>query len=126
MLIDYIYANLYDWYYKMAQNGRKVDPQFSTSMLFGLCCCGWFLLLLELYTKLGNRNDIHINYLFYGLLGLLASGIVSLIYSKNDRYQRVYDKYITSNKIKNKKKGILISICFIILPFILFVVASTL
>ena len=102
MIFDYVYANIYNWYYRMVHNGRNVDPQDLTAMLFGICACGWFLLILDVYRKLGAGNNIHVSNLFYGLLGLLISGIVSLIYSKNDRYQRVYDQYITSNKIKNK------------------------
>jgi hypothetical protein len=120
MVFDYVYANLYNWYYRMVQNGRKVDPQNLTAMLFGICACGWFLLLLEIYLRIEARNNIHISYLFYGLLTLLISGIVSSIYSKNDRYQKVFEQYITSNTIENKRKAVLLSIGFIFFPFILF------
>ena len=121
MIFDYIYANIYNWYNRMAQNGRNVDPQHLTSLSFGICVCGWALLSIDIYNKVAGKN-IDISKLFYGFLSLLASGIVSLIYSKNDRYQKVYDKFITSNKIKNRAKAILISFIFIFFPLILYIV----
>jgi hypothetical protein len=43
IFIDYVYANIYNWYKRMADNGRRVDPQGLTSVVFGICANGWFL-----------------------------------------------------------------------------------
>jgi len=42
-LLDYLYANICSWYYNMVANGRKVNPQSATSLMFSICFIGWFI-----------------------------------------------------------------------------------
>jgi hypothetical protein len=118
-LIDYVYAHIYSWYYKMARNGRKVNPQSLTAIAFSICINGWFVFSLEIYFHFSNHPQIKINALIYIILALISGGIVNEIYSRKDRYLAVYNKYAASRQIKNIKNPILFSWIFILLPYVL-------
>ena len=118
-LIDYIYAHIYSWYQKMAEAGRKINPQGLTSVVFGLCANGWFIFFTELYFYLFPIHRITINTLVYVIVALFFAGIVNLIYSNNDRYLKVYHKYLQSDKVRDRKRAIVFSWIFIFLPYML-------
>jgi hypothetical protein len=118
-LIDYIYAHIYGWYQKMAEAGRKVNSQGLTSVVFGICANGWFIFFTELYFYLFPIHRITINTLVYVIVALFFAGIVNLIYSNNDRYLKVYHKYLQSDKARDRKRAIVFSWIFIFLPYIL-------
>jgi hypothetical protein len=117
--IDYVYAHIYGWYQKMVENGRKVNPEGLTSMLFGICANGWFIFFMEFYYFLSKSHRVPINILVYGLVVLFFAGIVNLIYSRNDRYLKVYNRYLQSDKAQDRRRGIVFSMIFIFLPYLL-------
>jgi hypothetical protein len=116
--IDCVYAHIYSWYQKMAENGRKVNPPGLTSMVFGICGNGWFIFFTELYFYLSKAHRVVINTLVYILVTLFFAGLVNLIYSRNDRYLRVYNKYLQSDKMQDRRRAIVFSWIFIFLPYI--------
>jgi len=116
--IDYVYAHIYSWYQKMADKGRKVNPQGLTSVVFGICANGWFIFFTELYFFLFKSHRVTINTLIYVIVALFFAGLVNLIYSNNDRYLMVYNTYLQSNK-KQNGKAIVFSWIFIFFPYIL-------
>jgi hypothetical protein len=122
MIFDYVYANLYAWYYRMVLNYRKVDPKSATSTCFGIWGAGCFLFFFSSYEKIARMAFVKINPLVYGLIGLLTGGIVDMVYAKNDRYQKVYEKFIVSRGIKFKTQGFLLSVGFIFLPLMLWII----
>ncbi len=117
--IDYVYAHIYSWYQKMVENGRKVNPEGLTSMLFGICANGWFIFFIELYYFISKSHRVTINILVYGIVALFFAGVVNLIYSRNDRYLKVYNRYLQSDKAQDRRRGIVFSGIFIFLPYIL-------
>lgn len=116
--IDFVYASIYSWYQQMADNGRKVNPQGLTSVVFGICTNGWFVFFTELYFYLSKSHRITINTLVYVIVALFSAALVNLIYSRNDRYRVVYNKYQQSNK-KKSRRAVIFSWVFIFFPYIL-------
>lgn len=119
-LIDYIYNNIYSWYNKMKTDGRKVDPPGLTSMAFGLCFGGWFFFIDWFYYHFilhSFPESIHKLILIFVVF--LFAGIINKVYSSNERYLKVYNKYMSSDIVKNKNRAILLSVLFILLPYII-------
>jgi len=109
----------------MKMEGRKVNPQGLTSLAFGLCFGGWFFLIDWAYHHFVLHNFPGDTHKFYSMIAVVVFyGIIDEVYSANDRYLKVYDKYVSSDKIKNRRSAILFSILFIILPYILFIVLA--
>jgi hypothetical protein len=105
----------------MKTNGRKVDPQRYTALAFSICSIGWYILVMELYDRFLSYHTTHINTIIIIIVALLSGGVINEIYSRNDRYIKVYNKYVSAVTIKNKGKFILFSWLFILLPYLLFV-----
>jgi hypothetical protein len=117
--IDYLYFNIYRWYYKMETDGRKVDPQNLTSMWFGICISGWCLFGNIIYSHYFQKNSAEFNKLILFFIAFTSYAIVNYIFSSNDRYLKVYNKYISSADNKSKGKLIFFSFAFMLLPYIL-------
>ena len=118
--IDYIYFNIYRWYYNMKMDGRKVDPTGMTAIMFGVCFGGWFVLLDWLYYHfMLHTYPGSINKLVSIFVVFLFAGLINQIYLSNDKYLKVYNDYISSATEKNRGKSTFFSFIFIILPFLL-------
>jgi hypothetical protein len=103
----------------MKTDGRKVDPPRLTSLAFGLCFGGWFLLIDWIYYHFVLHRFPGFNHKLVLILAMfLFAGIINEIYSTNDRYLKVYDQYMSPGIIKNKRMAILFSIFFILIPYI--------
>lgn len=61
ILIDYVYAYIYSWYYQMKANGRNVDPQKFTALAFSICSVGGLLFLMELYDRFISHRTTAVN-----------------------------------------------------------------
>ena len=121
-LFDYVYPHIYSWYYQMKLNGRKVNPQSLTSLAFSICSVGWLIFLIELYDRFFNEHHTtNVNTIVVIIVALLSGGLVNKIYSKNDRYLKIYNKYSASDKNSNKKRSTFLSWIFIWIPYLLFV-----
>ena len=118
-VIDFVYAHIYGWYNQMKMNGRKVDPQRYTALVFSICSVGWLVLGIELYDRFLVNRAMDLNMLLVVFVALLSGGVIKQIYSRNDRYLMVYDKYTESGKMKNKGKYIFYSFLFIFIPYVL-------
>jgi hypothetical protein len=103
----------------MVEKGRKVNPQGLTSVVFGICANGWFIFFTELYFYLFKSQRVTINTLVYVIVALFFAGLVNLIYSSNDRYLTVYNRYQQSDKVQDRRRAIVFSWIFIFFPYIL-------
>jgi hypothetical protein len=119
-VIDCVYAHIYGWYNQMKTNGRKVDPQRYTALAFSICSVGWLMLCIELYDRFLVNRSMDVNMLLVVFVALLSGGVIKQIYSRNERYIVVYNKYTASGKMKNKGKYIFYSWLFIFSPYVLF------
>lgn len=104
----------------MKTDGRKVDPQGLTSMWLGLCIGGWFLLIdigyFHFVQKSFPDNTHNIVLIF---ITLISMGLMRNLYASDDRYLKVYTKYISCEVEKNKGKEIFFSFMFVLLPYLL-------
>jgi hypothetical protein len=103
----------------MKTDGRKVEPKSLTSMWFGVCVSGWVLFVSLLYSHFTKKGYPSFNNLVLFFIGLLGFGIVNVIYSSNDRYLNVYNKYIALYGDKSRERLALFSFAFLLLPYIL-------
>jgi len=123
--IDFIYFNIYSWYNKMKMDGRKVDPQLMTAIMFGMCAEGWLLLITSCYNHFKFPINLSDTYKLLSLLVMVISGgIINQFYQSNNRYLKVYDNYITSIVEKDKKKSVFLSFLFIFSPYLIFVAVA--
>ena len=103
----------------MKTDGRKVDPLLMTAIMFGLCGEGWFLLIAFCYNHLTFPSLLSSTFELVSMFVMVISGgIVNQFYSSNNRYLKVYDKYITSIIEKDKNKSIFLSFLFIFSPYL--------
>lgn len=126
--IDYIYFNIYSWYNDMKKAGRKVNPQSLTSMAFGICIGGWFILITVFYLQYNNHKVFISDFKKYIFIfvTLISAGLINEFYSSNNRFQKVYNKYINTVKPQNRKKTFLFSLLIIFLPYIILVLFGVL
>jgi len=103
----------------METDGRKVNPQSITSWWFGICVSGWFLFGNITYSQYFQKTSDEFNKLILIFIAFTSSAIVNYIFSSNDRYQKVYNKYISSTDSKSKGRLIFLSFAFMLLPYIL-------
>jgi hypothetical protein len=122
--IDYLYFNIYKWYFKMKISGRDVDPQNMAAIMFGLSIGGWYFAITLIY----NRFVKHIYFLkntdtiIFIILAIITGGIINLIYSSNNRYLTVYDKFISSDIGKKRKRGLIISFGIVLMPLLIIMI----
>jgi hypothetical protein len=119
---EYLFFNVYNWYNKMKLSGRKVDPGYLTVAIFAFSGSMWgFAIYLFC-----DHFFIH-HYLQEKILGPCLAIVWVLFYYlfssallDNYKYLDIYNKYkdyTTSNA--KAKRDTLISILFVILPFLI-------
>ncbi len=115
-IVDYVYGNMYGWYLNIQLKGRKVDPQRLTAILFGICATAWIAAIAEAYYVYSKKPVIAFNSLLYLILMITFYGITNEIYSRNDRYIKVYKKYAKTRKAQRLPTPIILSFLFFMLP----------
>lgn len=120
-LIDYMFFNIYRWYYKMKTDGRKVNPPSITSMILGLCIGGWCFLIIFLYFRFMSHKTFIPNLYTYILIfiSLISVGLINEFYSSHERYLRIYNRYLLLGTNINKRGPIFLSFLLIFLPYLL-------
>jgi hypothetical protein len=120
--LEYLFFNVYNWYYKMSLYRPKVNPKVQTVFVFALCIGGWciilFLLLVGviLHRPYNQRNVM-----------LVGASIIFLFYFIFDRvfidsykYLDIYNKYKEYAKTNVKgKRDTAISFLIIFMPYLL-------
>lgn len=109
-LLDYIYFNIYSWYYNVKTDGRKVDPTGLTSFVIGVCIGGWIFLLDSIFPSLLQKLTSGYHKLILIILAILFTALVNEIYTKNARYVKIYNQHTTSDIVKNKGLATLLSL----------------
>jgi hypothetical protein len=68
------------------------------------------------------RPILHINGLVVALAALIATGILREVYSRNDRYLKMFNKYTSNGQAAIKGKSIILAWLFILAPLALFAI----
>jgi hypothetical protein len=99
----------------MANVGRQVDPSSLTDALFGAGVNGWVLFISWLVLKPSPK----FNTIIYTMIYVTIYGITDMIYSNNYRYLRVYNDIYLKSSTSERKRGVVLSMVFIWLPYAL-------
>lgn len=122
-VIDYVYVNIFRWYYKDGLYNRKADPNTMTAFMFGIWLGGLGMLASFIYSDLTRHVQfykIKESAMYITIIcSILFAILINEFYLKQNRYLNLYHSYISKNKMGNKYKGIVYSFLFILLPYLL-------
>lgn len=82
--MDFLYFNIYRWYFRKKTDGREVDPQGLTSMWFGICVCGWLLLGKIVYSQYFQRSITELTMWIITFVGFTTYAMVYNYYRSSD------------------------------------------
>ena len=101
-----IYVSIYDWYNRMKQNGRSINPSGMVALMFGISIEGWGLLLYSFFYKFFKHNTIipSSSIVILSMLGIILGGLVNEYYSYKDRSTVIYNNYLSMYSKKNQDK----------------------
>lgn len=121
--LDYLYYNIYNWYYKDGNSNGKVDPTFMVSLMFAFSGSWWAAFLTHIISRIVYHYDIgrhYKEYIYFFLIpGIVFGVIINELYLSDLKYMKVYRRF--SNEAGNKKAGFVLSFSFIFLPMVLWI-----
>jgi hypothetical protein len=125
--LNYIFFNVYRHNYEKKLEGRIIDPASWTSFMLGVGIGGWSLFIVFLFDLISKKN---VNPNIYEIICcfsiFISGGLINNYYTNNYKYLDVYKDYVTNNRVKNKRKGWLLSYCLIIFPYIISILLAIL
>ncbi len=127
--IDYLYFNIYNYFYRISQYRSTYNPRLQALYLFSLGSGGWLLLLESLYlhcVKHSRFTSPVQSMLFAASIYLLTTGFFNYIFIVKDRDQKIFGKYeALSGSNPKANRHLAWSFIALILPYIgLFIFAA--
>ena len=120
--VDYIYFNIYNYFYKVSQDGRTFNPRLQTMYLFSLGSGGWLLLLEAFYLQFVKHSRFVSkgqSTLFAASLYLLTALLSHYIFIVKDRDLKIFGKYEDlSNENPKGRLHFLVSVGILFLPYL--------
>lgn len=120
--VDYLYFNIYNYFYRLSQYRQSVNHRIQTMYLFSLGLGGWLLLMESVYlhTIKHSRftNPIQ-STIFAASIYLLTAAFFNYIFIVRDRDQKIFGKYEEQfRKNPRGKLHFLVSLFILILPYV--------
>ena len=120
--VDYIYFNIYNYFYRISLSRQSVNHRIQTMYLFSLGLGGWMLLLESVYlhTIKHSRFTSPIqSAVFASSIYLLTAVFFNYIFIVRDRDQKVFGRY-EEKFMKNprRKQHFILSLAVLILPYL--------
>lgn len=120
--VDYLYFNIYNYFYKLSQYRQHINPRIQAMYLFALGSGGWLLLLESVYlhfirhSRFTSRGE---STLFAGAIYMLTAVLSNYIFIIKDRDLKIFGKY-EELSIRQPKRNwhLAISLCVLLLPYI--------
>ncbi|MDO6429322.1 hypothetical protein Q4E93_01900 [Flavitalea sp. BT771] len=120
--VDFLYFNLYNYFYRTSQLRPSFNPRMQTMYLFSLGSGGWILLLESLYLHLvkhGRFASKGESTFFAVAIYMLTAVLFHYIFIFKDRDQKIFGKYERqSNKHPMRRWHFAISISVLFLPYV--------
>jgi hypothetical protein len=120
--VDYLYFNIYSYFYRISQARQTFNPRIQTMYLFSLGSGGWLLLLEALYLHLikHTRSASHAeSTIFSASVYMLTTLFFNYIFIVKDRDLKIFGKYEEqSNKNPKRKWHFVVSVIVLILPYL--------
>ncbi|HMH22001.1 MAG TPA: hypothetical protein VK563_09500 [Puia sp.] len=119
--IDYLYFNVYNFFYSKSQHRQSFNPRIQAMYLVAFGTGGWLLLLESLYlhaikhTRFASRGESTI---FAASIYMLTTLLFNYIFITRDRDQKILGKYekLTGQNPK-KKLHLIVSVSILFLPY---------
>lgn len=120
--IDYLYFNIYNYFYRISQYRPTLNPRLQAMYLFSLGSGGWLLFLESLYlhvirhARFTSRGESAI---FAASLYLLTALLFHYIFIIKDRDLKIFGKYEeVSSQHPQRKWHFVISVAVLIMPYL--------
>ena len=118
MIIDYLYFNLYNFYYKDGSCKPTDNPSLRATHVLSMTLLMWVLFGSLLYNWYIFHSMKLLPKYIYFIAYLVCIIPLYFIYYDGKRYNNVYNKY-KGLSLKQKKIGFLLSISLIFIPILL-------
>ena len=119
--IDYLYFNIYSYFYRISLYKRSLNHRMQTMYLFSLGSGGWLLLLESIYlrfikhTRFASPGESAV---FSSSLYFLTAAFYYYIFILRDRDLMIFGKYQElSDKNPNGKRDFIISLTVLAFPY---------
>jgi len=119
--VDYLYFNVYNYFYKISQYRHSFNPRMQTVYLFSLGSGGWLLLLESIYlhtikhARFSSRGES----CFFALsIYLLTALLFHYIFIFKDRDQKIFGKYeALSSRNPKRHRHLIVSMSVLFIPY---------
>ena len=120
--VDYLYFNIYNYFYRASQERPTANPRLQTMYLFSIGSGGWLLLLESIYLHFIRHTRFVSpaqSMFFAGSIYLLTAFFFHYIFIIRDRDLRIFGRYeeVFLNNPK-KKLHFVLSLGVLVLPYL--------
>lgn len=127
--IEYLFFNIYNWYYEMSLYRPQVKAGPLTILMLSACNIGWIVLLFSVTVQeIMHRqfNTKTLGYIAFGIM-IFFQYVFNRIFIDNFRYLDIYNKYKDYSKSNpHKKRDTFVSFSIIFLPYFLIILYGVL
>jgi hypothetical protein len=120
--IDYLYFNIYNYFYKISQYRQGFNVRIQAMYLFSLGLGGWILLLEALYLHIIKHawfSSSAESTIFAASIYMLTAVLFNYIFIVKHRDLKIFGKYEElSNKNPKRKRHLIISVSILLLPYL--------
>jgi hypothetical protein len=126
--IDYIYFNIYSYFYRISLERQSVNARVQAMFLFSLGSGGWILLMETLYLHLIRHSWFPSpaeSMIFASSIYMLIALFFNYIFIVKDRDQKIFGKYeelFTENP--KRQRHFIISLSVLIMPYLVLMVSG--
>ena len=122
--IDYLYFNIYSYFYRISQYRQSFNPRMQAVYLFSLGSGGWLLLLESFYlhfirqARFTSRGESTI---FAASIFTLTTLLFNYIFIIKDRDLKIFGKYEEVSDHPKRKWHFILSLSVLVMPYIILV-----
>jgi hypothetical protein len=120
--VDYLYFNIYNYFYRLSLDRSNINPRMQAMYLFSLGSGGWLLLLESLYLHLLKHSRFVSpaqSTVFAGSIYMLTALFFYYIFILRDRDIRIFGRYEKGfNKNPRRKLHFVLSFGVLIFPYL--------
>ena len=120
--VDYLYFNVYNYFYRISQYRPSFNPRMQTVYLFSLGSGGWLLMLESLYlhtvkhARFSSRGE---SCFFAMSIYLLTALLFHYIFIFRDRDQKIFGKYeALSSRNPKRRTHLVVSMIVLFFPYL--------
>jgi len=128
--IDYLYFNIYSYFYRASQYRQIFNPRLQAMYLFSLGLGGWLLFFESMYLHFWRHSRFESktqSSIFAGMIYMLTAAFFNYVFIVRDRDQKIFGKYESiAERHPRRRLHLMLSISVLLLPYALMVVSAIL